>query len=230
MWQADVSDFSALSNLKRFLYILSLRLISKCFVSNCSSRLQTADATHHQSKTFTVVQLEFLHTFTSVQPFQTFGKTLTNGLIWQWNRRFIHRVCFEPVVRMELNFYCRQKTYRHSYSAETSRAYFVFVYQIKSRWERVKIRLWGTHKHTFSDLCVMRPTSVLRLTEDVDASLVGCDSQRAAAVLHGGPGLPDVPGGVVAFHRAQLVPPIIASYGVQVRVHAYQSCKTRKKK
>lgn len=67
------------------------------------------------------------------------------------------------------------------------------------------------------------------LTEDVDAPLVHRGSVCAATVLHGGPGLPQVPGYIVTLHRTQLAPPIIPSYGVQVRVHTHQSCRRRGK-
>lgn len=53
------------------------------------------------------------------------------------------------------------------------------------------------------------------------------DSVRAAAVLHGGSGLPDVFGDVVPFHGAQLALPVVASDGVQVRVQACQTYKTQ---
>lgn len=65
------------------------------------------------------------------------------------------------------------------------------------------------------------------LTKDEDASLVDRDSVCAAAVLHGGPGLPEVPGYIVTLHGAQLAPPIIASYGVQVRIQTDQAYKHR---
>lgn len=54
------------------------------------------------------------------------------------------------------------------------------------------------------------------------------DSVGTAAVLHGGPGLPLVPGYIVTLHRTQLAQPIIPSYGIEVRVQTHQPCKDQR--
>lgn len=62
------------------------------------------------------------------------------------------------------------------------------------------------------------------LTEDINASLVHRDPVRAATLVHGGPGLPQVPGHVVSLHGGQLALAVVASHRVQIGVHAHQPC------
>lgn len=69
----------------------------------------------------------------------------------------------------------------------------------------------------------------MKLTQDIDAPLVDGDSMCTATVLHGGPGLPLIPGYVIALHSTQLALPIIPPHSVQVGVDTHQPCRDTNK-